>query len=156
MKKERETVLILEGEITEEQIQKIPKDFRGDIIVNGNIVCLGKCEIPGSLWLNGNLEAENLRIEGDMFCKNSCNILPEKGVDISGDLFLKEACNIDATYINVGGDFEGNGTINSTDINVYGMFKFRGEIDLHTYKIYAGKLDLDARIGNCHGIKTDC
>lgn len=154
MNMERAAGLIFEGKITDEQIKKIPKDFRGDIIVNGNIICLEDCKIPGSLWINGNLEAKHLRVEGDLFAKKGTTLITEEGIDVSGDFIFKEYCDIDTTCINVGGDFEGKGEIDSTDINVYGTFEFYGKIDLNNFKIHAGKLELGATITKCEGIKS--
>lgn len=153
MNKERTSVLILEGEITDAQIAKIPKDFQGDIVVNGDIICDERCEILGSLWLNGNVDVAYLKVNGDLFGEEGINIVTAHGVDVSGDVVLKN-CYINVTDINVGGDFEGSRYINSTCINVYGKFKFDGRIDLNSYEIHAGKLELDAEIENCSRIKT--
>lgn len=153
MNKERTAVLILEGTIADEQIAKIPKDFQGDIIANGNIVCNENCEISGSLWLNGVVEVPYLKVNGDLFGEDGISIETNNGVDVLGDVVLKE-CYIDTADINVGGDFEGYGKIDSTFINVYGKFGFDGEIDINGYKIHAGELELDAEISQCEGIKT--
>lgn len=155
MNKERTAVLILEGTITNKQIAKIPKDFQGDIVVNGNIVCTENCEIPGSLWLNGNVEVPYLKVNGDLFCQDGIIIITtSKGIDVLGDFVLKENCHIDTQEINVCGDFEGHGKITSKDINVYDEFRFEGEIDPNGYEIHAGKVAIDAEISQCTGIIT--
>lgn len=154
MNKERTVGLIFFGNITDEEIKSIPKDFHGDIIVIGNIRCKGKCVIPGSLWLNGDLFAQGLDVEGGFYTKVGTTIVISGGINVSEDFILKEAGEIRSRCINVGGDFEGEGTIISTSIDVYGRFAFKGKINSGGNKIRAGELEIDAVINECGGIKS--
>lgn len=159
MNKERTAGLIFFGDISDEEIRSIPEDFHGDIIVTGDINCKGECRIPGSLWIEGDLKAIYLKVEGDMFVNAYSKIkTTEYGIDISGDAVLGEGCFIDSmSKINVGGDLElkeGEGKIDATGINVYGTFEFFGEIFLNACSIFAGKLKFFGELNDCQEIIT--
>ena len=156
MNKERTAGLIFEGEITDEQIKKIPKDFGGEIFLKGSVIgnYNTSYQIPGSVWLDGYFKAKYLKVEGDLILESEAMLKIKDGLDVSGNVILKENSYIETTDINVGGDIEGVGRIDSGNINVYGTFSFKGEIALYGNKIYAGKLDIDAVIDDCGGIKS--
>ena len=157
MNMERTAGLILKGQITNDQIEKIPKDFNGDIIVNGDIKCDGLCEIPGSLWLYGNMEANTIKVAGDLnlLAPNSYIIARNGEIGVSGDFILRGSCDLYAPGdINVGGDLEGKGLITALNLNVYNRCIFFGEISLGEGVIHAGELNIDAKISNCGGIKS--
>lgn len=112
-------VVIFDRDITDEDLEIIPKDFRGDIVVHGDMSLCGKpYNIPCSLWVLGDINSlDSINVAGDFYCK--------------GD--------IDSFNINVAGDFYCKGDIDSCDINVAGDF-------YHERTVYSGVIYVEGKI----------
>lgn len=130
MKRERQqqqvetsnTTVVFEGSVTERELNKLFKDYEGDIVINGMLTIFEnplsiKCNslyaskiITMSRWLNAKIEGD-VYIDGDIDCYR---------VDINGSLNCK-------------------GNVNSLDITVAENFCCEGSIDANYSDIFVGK-----------------
>lgn len=92
MNMERTAGLIFEGEITDEQIKQIPKDFRGEIVLKCSVIgdYQTSYKFSSSLWLDGCLKAKYLKVEGDLILESRADLKITDGLDVSGDIILRE------------------------------------------------------------------
>ena len=130
------SVVIFDGDVTDENLKIIPEDFRGDIVVHGDMTVKEYyCTIiPCSLWVSGNIQTGDINVAGDFCCERTINA---GDINVTGDFYCKGY--IRASDINVAGDFYGKGIINADDINVAGDFYYEREV-------YFDVMDVEGKI----------
>lgn len=167
------SVVIFNGDVTDENLRIIPKDFRGDIVVNGNMSFKEDRYIPCNLWITGNvfcycnraiyvngdcyiggtIDSGNIKVDGDLYCKGYLNA---HRIRIEGDLIVSDdksfhKGDIISNDIMVAGDVFCEGDIRSKDIIVAGNLFCKGDIRSKDI-IMLGDLEAKKCI-YCHFIK---
>lgn len=123
-------IIVLDRDVNASELNALPRDFKGDIVINGDLI------LDESLLMKG-----NLHIIADVVCvAGKCDL----NINIEGDLYCYGY--IDAYQIDISGFFFGENDINSTNIKVAEDFYCNAKIDTNYCDItVAGELA-------CHSI----
>ncbi len=144
----KQTTKVTSGYITQaEELEIIPKDFEGDVIVlgdlsgysievNGNLWVTGdlrgySIEVNGDLWTMGKVHAHELIVDGSLYCYDKIDvnyIIAKEDITVY-DTYLDKSQfvpgawpSINAKRLDVGGSVECNGVLDVSDAFVEGDF----------------------------------
>lgn len=76
--------------------ERIPKDFRGDIVVHGDIDLVGDWNILCSLWVLGYVNSYEINVAGDLYCGGD---VASNAIDVGGG-FIASKINAHNNAIN--------------------------------------------------------
>lgn len=151
MKKERKVIepnaiIVFDRNINVKALNAIPKDFKGDVIVNGDLNLDDDSLImSGNLYVKGNIIADNFKhyrtidIKGDLYCCGKIDVydidvsgtlccmgvIDSASVKVSENLYCKDKIDALGYSINVAGDFECFAFYAQT-VNVLGKIRVKG------------------------------
>ena len=124
MCKERNATIIFEEDVRKEQLDTIPKDFKGLIHVHGDMYLDNVAELNGSFQVYGKVqksEDEDIVINGDLVCEGE---IQAWGLEVKGNLMCKEiSCN----RVRVYGDLFCRGDIRCFYLKISNKLEFTGK-----------------------------
>jgi len=145
MEKERKAsksnpIVVVDGNVKWSKIEKLFQDFKGDIVIRGNLI-LEECShiicdniyimgniwdeyeadliVEGNLYVEGAIDCWNLTVNGAVNCNKCINTYE---INVAEDLYSKSKIDAGGCDINVGGDLVCKSEVAAADIRVLGKF----------------------------------
>ena len=115
--KERDPIIVFDRDVKASELNKLAKNFIGDLVVNGNLLLDEELQLSCNLYVE-NISCDNflgyksLRIDGALFC----NMVDASNIIVQ-DLY---ANHIEAFEIDVAGDMECLGKVYAQKIECIG------------------------------------
>lgn len=121
------STIAFDGDLTDRNLKAIPEDFKGDIVVYGNVSLTEPyAKIHGNLWVHGNISAWQMKIHGDVTCGGNIytwdsefvgNLTCKGSIDVYGDIDIAGNLNCDgdiyAETLDIAGEKRCNGQIHA-------------------------------------------
>ena len=140
MNKERKVIepnaiIVFDRDVNSSELVKLPEDFKGEIVINGSLVCDRKLSIQcGNLYANRVYSDEpSINIIGNLYTSGNVDV---HDITVNGSIYSKG--DIDVGAIKVNGSIYCKGDLNSEDVTVAEDLEVECEIEGNHWNSYVG------------------
>lgn len=146
---EQRAIIVFDRDVTVSELNRLIKDFYGDVVINGELWVDTHPYIKSNLYVIGNIVCvpeQELTVEGDLYCYSemaSYNILVEgcfycegvisaDNIKVTESFWCKNRIEAYGGKITVLGDFECHG-IKAKSVETYGKTYIEGHISVRNF-----------------------
>ena len=143
--RDSEAIVFFCRDVTARELNDFPYDFRGDVVINGdlylneNLEVLFNLYVMGDIWegiedipsimVNGDLNcygyinSGNINVKGSLYCYNG---IDSHYITVGDDLYCEDNIDSNSSSVTVGGDLICLGNLRATQIYIVGTMRAGG------------------------------